>query len=299
MKIKTNSKWILAALVPFMAFVVSCGGDEEEKVPAPVADFSSSVDGKTVTFTDASTDATTYAWDFGDGNSSTQPSPTHTYDANGSYIVKLTVTNETGEDSKQEVFEIINVVIDGDFSEWADIPAINLGGGTVTLMKLENLDNNKLYIYVEGTADMTDLAQVMLNLDNDRTTGAMIDWLYVEAGEDVLIEGNLPAGDEQYGSIFPCAPCDGSSPGNWNWGSSLTDNIADFLVASAMTDVAGGKAYEMAIDLTAMGSTISSEAIGVGVLDISLDTWGPVGAVPALYNENDNPDATLHMYTFK
>lgn len=38
----------------------------------------------------------TYQWTFGDGNSSTFPNPTHTYNSNGTYQVCLTVTNPTG-----------------------------------------------------------------------------------------------------------------------------------------------------------------------------------------------------------
>ncbi|MBQ4836424.1 PKD domain-containing protein [Pseudoalteromonas luteoviolacea] len=38
----------------------------------------------------------TYSWDFGDGNSSTLASPTHTYDQIGEYAVSLTVSNTQG-----------------------------------------------------------------------------------------------------------------------------------------------------------------------------------------------------------
>ena len=48
---------------------------------------------KTRSFLDHSIGADTWAWDFGDGSSSTIPSPTHTYGAPGSYHVQLTVTN--------------------------------------------------------------------------------------------------------------------------------------------------------------------------------------------------------------
>ncbi|MEI2703163.1 MAG: PKD domain-containing protein [Baekduia sp.] len=37
-----------------------------------------------------------YAWDFGDGTTSTDPAPTHTYDAPGTYTVRLRVTSSTG-----------------------------------------------------------------------------------------------------------------------------------------------------------------------------------------------------------
>ena len=50
-----------------------------------------------VQFTDLTTpNLTTYAWNFGDGGTSTQPSPTHTYTTAGSYTVTLTGTNASG-----------------------------------------------------------------------------------------------------------------------------------------------------------------------------------------------------------
>jgi len=62
----------------------------------PTADFTFSVADLDVTFTDASVandgNITAYAWDFGDGNSSTDASPVHTYTAAGDYDVTLTIT---------------------------------------------------------------------------------------------------------------------------------------------------------------------------------------------------------------
>jgi PKD repeat protein len=56
--------------------------------------------GSAVAFTGAGSDPdgsiAQYAWDFGDGQSSTAPSPSHTYAAAGTYTVKLIVTDSTG-----------------------------------------------------------------------------------------------------------------------------------------------------------------------------------------------------------
>ncbi len=50
----------------------------------------------TYSFTNTSIGATSYSWDFGDGSSpSTAVSPSHTFAANGTYIVTLTATNST------------------------------------------------------------------------------------------------------------------------------------------------------------------------------------------------------------
>jgi serine protease len=70
---------------------------------APTADFSFTTDELEATFTDASSDSdgsvASYAWDFGDGNSSTAQNPVHGYAADGSYDVTLTVTDDEGASS--------------------------------------------------------------------------------------------------------------------------------------------------------------------------------------------------------
>jgi hypothetical protein len=58
-----------------------------------VAAFSYNVNGATVSFNNASQNATTYSWNFGDGETSTSVNPTHTYQTNGSYTITLTASN--------------------------------------------------------------------------------------------------------------------------------------------------------------------------------------------------------------
>jgi PKD repeat protein len=53
-----------------------------------------------VLFTDTSTGGVgqlTYSWDFGDNTSSNEPSPAHTYATGGTYNVRLTVVDESGQ----------------------------------------------------------------------------------------------------------------------------------------------------------------------------------------------------------
>ena len=52
--------------------------------------------GTTVSFFEESVGAVEYLWDFGDGNTSLDPNPTHTYTTAGEFFVTLTVFNDEG-----------------------------------------------------------------------------------------------------------------------------------------------------------------------------------------------------------
>ena len=68
--------------------------------PAPVAKFSYVDSGLTVNFSDSSTGAANWLWDFGDGiGTSTAKDTTYTYASAGAYWVTLTVTNPCGSDT--------------------------------------------------------------------------------------------------------------------------------------------------------------------------------------------------------
>lgn len=66
---------------------------------APVAGFSWSNLGLTTTFTDLSTSADSWSWDFGDGNMSNEQSPSHSYASAGTYTVCLETSNGCSTDT--------------------------------------------------------------------------------------------------------------------------------------------------------------------------------------------------------
>ncbi|CAN5717415.1 hypothetical protein BH10BAC3_BH10BAC3_17320 [soil metagenome] len=70
--------------------------DNYVQIFPPIAKFSTTINcGKPYerAFTDKSVGATTWLWNFGDGQTTTDPNPIHTYTATGAYNVSLTVTN--------------------------------------------------------------------------------------------------------------------------------------------------------------------------------------------------------------
>jgi PKD repeat protein len=70
---------------------------------APTANFTSSCNALTCSFTSTSSDPdgsiASYSWNFGDGATSTAQNPSHTYAAAGSHTVTLTVTDNQGAPS--------------------------------------------------------------------------------------------------------------------------------------------------------------------------------------------------------
>ncbi|MBW8049825.1 MAG: PKD domain-containing protein [Cytophagales bacterium] len=82
----------------------SCGSDTicdtvSVICPNPVSMFGYTDLLLTVNFSDSSTGAANWLWDFGDGDTSTLQNPIHTYDSSGIYNVCLTVTNLCGSDT--------------------------------------------------------------------------------------------------------------------------------------------------------------------------------------------------------
>lgn len=97
---------------------------------APVANFGYTAGAAgSVSFTDSSDFyPTTWAWTFGDGGTSTQQNPSHTYAANGTYTVCLTATNAGGSSTQVCKQVVVNNIV---IAPVADFNWSNVSGGLV------------------------------------------------------------------------------------------------------------------------------------------------------------------------
>jgi PKD repeat protein len=93
-----------------------------EVVANPVADFGFTGMDFTVQFTNNSTNAESYVWDFGDGNTSIEANPSHIYAEAGSYMVTLEANNTICAD---EIVYEVQVPIVG-LHEIAEEEGINI-----------------------------------------------------------------------------------------------------------------------------------------------------------------------------
>lgn len=76
----------------------------------PISNYNFSVKGNEISFTNTSINAESYVWDFGDGDSSTLPNPSHTYQVNGVYRTKLISSTCALSDS---MVQSININVSG------------------------------------------------------------------------------------------------------------------------------------------------------------------------------------------
>lgn len=100
----------------FVLFIVSC---TKEAPPKPIADFFyTDTGGGKVTFTNLSKDATSYRWDFGDGNTSTSMNAENTYKYNGTYTVTLTSKSDQGQDNITRTIKVSSAPTTGNVVFW-------------------------------------------------------------------------------------------------------------------------------------------------------------------------------------
>lgn len=171
-------KFTFLAVVAAVLLFVAC--DKKEETPAEACfDFAPQTDifsGDEITLTNCSKDADSYLWDFGDGNTSLEESPVHTFDKGGEYKVSLVAYGHKNDTVIQVVtvnaieatacFEIApsNNVDPGDeisftnCSQQSDSYLWDFGDGTTSA-----LENPKHTYTLGGTYTITLIAKNEIN----------------------------------------------------------------------------------------------------------------------------------------
>ncbi len=75
--------------------------------PFPKAAFDKTIDGADVLFSNYSSNANRYLWEFGDGNTSTENSPRHRYERSGVYTVVLNAYNPACGNARTETINLV------------------------------------------------------------------------------------------------------------------------------------------------------------------------------------------------
>ncbi|MDA8692507.1 PKD domain-containing protein [Saprospiraceae bacterium] len=189
-KLNKNIFLMMCLFMSLTVIISSCGDDDDDDMEGPstvLANFMSQVDADnslTYNFTNNSavngiTDRSfTSAWEFGDGGTSTEDSPTYTYANEGTFTVTLTVTasdGQVGETTETiEVTAPINryAVITDSFGD----DNLNADGNTDTgelRLATDSIQTGRItFIYrvTEGPVDM-DIQDGFINVSGSSTTG--------------------------------------------------------------------------------------------------------------------------------
>ncbi len=124
----------------------------------PTANFTANVTYGTaplsVQFTDSSVNATGWNWNFGDGTTSNEQDPIHTYLSAGNYTVNLTVNNSKGSDSKLTTITVSEKM--GSVLPVADFSISVTGGYAPLSVTFTDLSQNATTISWDVNSDGTE-----------------------------------------------------------------------------------------------------------------------------------------------
>lgn len=141
-------KAIVLILVSLL--LIKCNEKEDTK-PKPEAAFSANTTSifkeQSISFTDNSkNNPTIWFWEFGDGETSTEQHPTHTYNSAGTFSVTLTATNESGGDVliKENYISVTQTTNVTFFNHAFTDIIITLNGETMTVAKTESITFNNV-----------------------------------------------------------------------------------------------------------------------------------------------------------
>jgi gliding motility-associated-like protein len=113
--------------------------------PLPTAVFSSTLTAAmTYSFINTSINATSYLWDFGNGNTSATINPGNAYATAGTYTVSLIATNSCGSNKTEEVL-VINAIPDVAFYDGFS-PNGDGRNDTWTIPMLTDYPNNRVHV---------------------------------------------------------------------------------------------------------------------------------------------------------
>jgi PKD repeat protein len=161
--------------------------------PAPVANFTFTGDNQhapcTVTFTNSSTNASTYNWTFGDGGTSTDQNPVHTFLYGGTFSVLLTAVGKGGTDSITKSLVVINSGTNITFNNpvYTDI-LVTLNGSTQTITP-----GSSVTFYSVPGSSVSYIAKTSGKATDGTRIGKELDWAYTI---------NLPGGSVSYNLVY-------------------------------------------------------------------------------------------------
>ena len=208
----------------------------------PTAAFSASDSSGTaplvVAFSDLSSDADSWEWDFGDGNSSTLQNPEHTYSSDGIFTVRLIAANACGTDTLTAVDVITVDPVPAPVAAFAADPAAGCAPLAVTFADQSaggvsewywdfgdggsSVDQSPVHLYADpGSYDVRLIVGAPGGVDTLIVTGAVTVGTPVTAAFAV----NDSLGAPPLSTTFTDQSTGGATSWLWDFGDGATDTL--------------------------------------------------------------------------
>jgi hypothetical protein len=261
------------------ALLLTASGCQKESVePGPDIFFSLERSGNTIQFKNQTTGATTYKWDLGDGSTSTEESPTHTYPGKGKYVVTLYATTGSGQTVEGSTVLRIDKTSpvkldDNTLDDWTEVTQnvaeAGVGGGIFKKAKYD-YDSENIYIYLEMSTPFSPetIFDFYLDTDNDATTGLLTGY-FPNGGYDVLLEGALLTG---WFDVF-------YHKGGQTDFSFDVQSISEFFTVGHQTTANGRYQFEMKLSRAKLKG-LSGKGMRIGITATSSDWAIEYGTSP-------------------
>lgn len=295
----------------------------------PTADFASNPAdtvcvGQSVQFSNLSTcSPTSWLWEFGDGGTSTQVNPMHTYALAGSYTVRLTVSNAAGSDSLTRTGYITVSPIVAAFT---GDPVSGNGPLTVQFSD-ESLCNPTSWLWEFGDAETStqqnpvhvyaDAGTYTVTLTVTNAGGAdsvtAIDYVTVSAPPQADFE-TIPPGDVCVGTTVQFNDLSSGVPTLWAWdfGDGYTSDVgnpshqyagaATYMICLQVTNDAGSDTLCKPITVSEIVADFSADVTsGCAPLDVQFSDLSQCNPTAWLWNFGDGQTSTAqnpaHTYS--
>lgn len=281
-------------LIPAAAFLLLSACKKSSSAALPVVDYSLNISGDTVAFTNLTTGATSYKWDFADGTTSTETSPVHVYPGKGKYVPTLYATGPGGATAQGSTVIHISKTSpirlnDGTLSDW-DTLSVNVytstsAGGSFQKAKFD-YDANYIYFYIEMTSSVAngDIFDFYIDADNNATTGLLTS-LFTLGGYDNLLEGQMLL--NQSTAPIPFTPYAHTGAQTAFSFDQLT--LSDFFAIGTVVQAGSVLKFEGSLDRAKLGLT--GPAIRLGIAATKSDWSVQLGTLP----DQNTPSYLLNM----
>ncbi|PWV56124.1 PKD domain-containing protein [Chitinophaga sp. S165] len=262
-----------------IAIAFICGCSDDKVTPDADLFYEVSISGNDVTFTNKTTGAVSYKWDFGDGTTSDEESPVHTYPGKGKYVPTLYATTKDGKVTEGSTVLYIAKTSpvkldDNSLADWDNVTDYEVTSGAAEkYFKRAKFDYDASYVYVylevKSKAENGDIYDFYMDTDNDAGTG-LLTGTFPEGGYDVLLEGAVLA---DWFDVF-------YHKGEQNAFSFDFQSITEFYTVGAKQQDGDVLKFELRLSRSKLKGLAGTTAMRIGIEATKNDWSATLGDMP-------------------